>query len=260
MNNEIKGTLDGKYCDCCGRRCPLENPGCGIGMEEAQRVLSGGEAPTPETARAYREMRRNKRKQERDEADGRGHEGRRGHGSEGHGHGHEGDYERGHRHGHRRGGRVQEERAERHGRRHGRAMDVPLTEDERLSRVLHHCARMLVHRERHQGGQAGMLAVLASHGEMTQARLADKLDVRSASASELLSKMEEEGLVKREPDAEDGRANKVELTDAGAQAAEQVMAERRERDAHLFEALDADEKEQLTALLDKLARSWHRGR
>lgn len=102
-----------------------------------------------------------------------------------------------------------------------------------------------------------MLAVLASHGQMSQARLAEKLGVRSASASELLAKMEADGLVKRLPDEEDGRAYKVELTESGTQAAAEVMADRRERDAHLFEALTLDEKQQLTTLLDKLARSWH---
>lgn len=201
----MENALQGKFCDCCGRKCPLSNPGCGIGEDEAQRVLAGASGAAP-------------RERHRD------------------GHG---------RHGH-------------HGHHHGRrGSSQPLSEDERLSRVLHHCARMLVHRERHQGGQAGMLAILASHGEMSQARMADKLGVRSASASELLSKMEAEGLVRRAPDEEDGRAYKVALTEEGRAAAEEVLAERRARDAHLFEALTAEEKQQLTQLLDKLAHSWH---
>lgn len=211
MENELQG----KFCDCCGRRCSLLNPGCGIGEDEAQRLLAGNAPSDPERERH-----------------GKGHHGKHGH------HGHDG---------HARG------MGAHHGG-HGRVRAV--TEDERLSRVLHHCARKLVHRERHQGGQAGMLAVLASHGQMSQARLADKLGVRSASASELLSKMEAEGLVLRTPDEEDGRAYKVELTEAGSAAAREVMAERRARDAHLFEALNEEEKEQLTTLLDKLAHSW----
>ena len=32
--------LQGDFCDCCGRKCPLSNPGCGIGEDEAQRVLA----------------------------------------------------------------------------------------------------------------------------------------------------------------------------------------------------------------------------
>ncbi len=222
----MENALQGKFCDCCGRRCPLSNPGCGIGEDEAQRVLAG-EAPAAEQS-----------------SEGQRHEHRSHHGRHGH-HGHHHAAPRG-RAGHGS-----------HGRGAPQGGGQPLSEDERLSRVLHHCAHMLVHRERHQGGQAGMLAILASHGEMSQARLADKLGVRSASASELLSKMEAEGLVCRAPDEEDGRAYKVALTEEGRAAAQEVQAERRARDAHLFEALIEDEKEQLTQLLDKLAHSWH---
>lgn len=101
-----------------------------------------------------------------------------------------------------------------------------------------------------------MLAVLDSHGEMTQARLAEKLDIRAASASELIGKMEADGLIDRTPDADDGRAYILKLTDAGKEAAAEVVAERREQDQRLFSALSDEEKEQLTALLDKLAGSW----
>lgn len=226
MNN----ALEGKYCDSCGRRCPLSNPGCAIGADEAERILAGNEAPATES------------KPERHES----HHGK-----------HKGQHRHGERHGERRSHHDHQGHHEHHGHHHGHKSGAALSEDERLSRVMHHCARQLVHRERHQGGQAGMLAVLASHGQMSQARLAEKLGVRSASASELLAKMETEGLVKRLPDEEDGRAYKVELTESGTQAAAEVMADRRERDAHLFEALTPDEKQQLTTLLDKLARSWH---
>lgn len=127
------------------------------------------------------------------------------------------------------------------------------SEDDRLSRVLHHCARVLVHREKHQGGRASALAVLARHGEMTQAQLAEKLDIRAASVSELIGKMEADGLVLRSPDADDGRAYRLSLTDQEREEAQAVFTE---RDAFLFEALTSEEKEQLTALLDKLATSW----
>ena len=92
---------------------------------------------------------------------------------------------------------------------------------------------------------------------MTQAALAEKLDIRAASVSELLAKMESDNLVTRMPDSEDGRAYRVELTEAGKSEARQIQQERKGRDAELFTALDSDEKQQLTSLLDKLASSWH---
>lgn len=44
MENELQG----RFCDCCGRGCPLANPGCGIGEDEAQRVLAGCAADADE--------------------------------------------------------------------------------------------------------------------------------------------------------------------------------------------------------------------
>lgn len=91
---------------------------------------------------------------------------------------------------------------------------------------------------------------------MTQAALAAKLDIRAASVSELLGKMEADGLVTRTTSVDDGRALVIELTEKGIQAANEVLERRRRADDDLFDALGDAEKAQLQSSLSTLAHSW----
>lgn len=267
MNTEKNETTTG-FCAGCGKHCPLNALECGLGYRLLEEQSSDSAAAPLENGagnrgskgqRAHRDHGEGHRRHEQEREHGHGgpveREGRRGAGDR---HGHDRHRAHDHRgHGGRHHGDASPFDRGPHGPR------LASAEDERLSRVFHHCARTLVHRERSQGGRASALAVLASHGAMSQAALADKLDIRAASTSELLAKMEADGLVVRTPDADDGRAYRVELTDAGSLEAQRVRQERSERDAQLFDALDADEKTELAALLDKLASSWrqcHHGR
>lgn len=111
-------------------------------------------------------------------------------------------------------------------------------------------------RQNSEGGRASALAILSRHGAMTQAALAAKLDIRAASVSELLGKMEADGLVTRTTSVDDGRALVVELTEKGIQAANEVLERRRRADDDLFDALGDAEKAQLQSSLSTLAHSW----
>lgn len=129
--------------------------------------------------------------------------------------------------------------------------------DALLVRRFHHCAHLLMHRRAKEGGRAGVLMVLNSHGSVTQRALAEKLDIRSASASELLTKMESAALIERMPDPNDGRATLVSLTEKGREEAAVLAAQREEANKNLFAALTDEEKAQLEMILAKLTRSWH---
>lgn len=141
-----------------------------------------------------------------------------------------------------------------HGGLHG---GKPGEGDEFLVRSFHHCAHLLMHRRAKEGGRAGVLMILSRHGFMAQSMLAEKLDIRSASMSELLGKMEQAGLVTRTQNESDKRAVWVELTDEGRAEAERAAAQREEDNRNLFAVLTDEEKSQLAVILDKLAHSWH---
>lgn len=235
-------------CDGCGLNCPLTAPRCGRGAAQAREqgieVEEGSGGHRGRQAGDDEAQGREGRSSHGRQGQGRrGGQGRGSRGGQGHHGGRGGQGRCGGRHGH-------------HGpAEHGEGLE---SVDDRLAHVFHHCARMLVHRDPSQGGRSAALAILGRHGAMTQASLADRLGIRAASASELVAKLESDALVTREKSSDDGRAYCLQLTDEGRKMAEEAFAERRERDARLFSALDDEEKEELAGLLHKLARSWHR--
>lgn len=102
-------------------------------------------------------------------------------------------------------------------------------------------------------GQGRVLALLSAKPETTQRELSYLLDMRQQSLSELLAKLEEKGYVSRARSDEDGRVVKVSLTEAGAAAAPDLSALNRRAD--VLDCLDADERTQLEALVDKATAS-----
>jgi len=80
-----------------------------------------------------------------------------------------------------------------------------------------------------------VLTVLEADGAMAMSRLADALDVSVASATGIVDRMEQRGLVERRREPEDRRVVLVHATDAGAAIFEDVAQERRR---HLRALLD----------------------
>lgn len=107
-----------------------------------------------------------------------------------------------------------------------------------------------------RASQKRILIMLNKAGVMTQRTLTKTLRVQSASSSEILTKLEEAGLIRRTPNEEDRRTMDVSLTEAGRKeaetAAEQVAALRKE----MFDCLTAEEKKVLAALLERLNSEW----
>ena len=106
-------------------------------------------------------------------------------------------------------------------------------------------------------GKSRILSVLCAEGAMPQRKLQDEVEIASGSASELLKKMEEHGLITRTPDPDDSRGLIVEATDAGRELSERFAAEKSEKAKKLFSALTEEEKEQFAGMLDKIYDSWY---
>lgn len=93
--------------------------------------------------------------------------------------------------------------------------------------------------------QSSVLATLDRHGPMSMSRLADHEAIAKPSATGIVGRLIERGLVERKPDPADGRSSIVEITPEGIEA---IEARRRERTAYLaahFDALDAEDREVL---------------
>lgn len=82
--------------------------------------------------------------------------------------------------------------------------------------------------------------------------LADRLRIAPRSATEVVDALEDKALVRRESDPSDRRATVVRLTDDGQAVAAQIRDLRHARTDQMMHALDDDEREQLTVLLQKV--------
>ncbi len=124
-----------------------------------------------------------------------------------------------------------------------------------MEEKLHFQIRQLSHRHHHgegKGGQFRVLAVLNEQGDMSQKALMEMLDIRSASLSELLFKVEDRGWIERARSAEDKRNVDVHLTEEGKAVVAAMDAKRGERRTALFANFTDEEKEALSKLLEKL--------
>ncbi len=105
-------------------------------------------------------------------------------------------------------------------------------------------------------GQGWILMSLFEHGDMTQRELAAVAQRAPATLCEQLETMEKAGLILRKKSAADKRHVEVSLTEAGIRAARETIQERQRIAARLFAPLDAAEREELYALLQKLGDAW----
>lgn len=101
-------------------------------------------------------------------------------------------------------------------------------------------------------GQHRVLHVLAKEGTLMQSQLAEILDIRPSSLTELLSKLADRGLISRTPDETDKRVINVSLTNAGKSAIENETGASDELIDSIFDGLSDEELDQLNTLFDKL--------
>ena len=99
------------------------------------------------------------------------------------------------------------------------------------------------------------LATIERHGPMTPSELAARERIQRPTATRLLARLAESGLVARTPDPADGRSSLVAATPAGRD----LMAEMRTRKtaylARSLDGLDAEERatlERAAAILEKV--------
>jgi len=103
--------------------------------------------------------------------------------------------------------------------------------------------------------QARLLHYVQEHDGCSLSAVVEELDIRPSSASELVSKLEQQGYVRREANAEDKRVTNIFITDEGKEHLAVFEAARAKRDADFFDGLSAAEQKQLAELLGKLSAS-----
>lgn len=222
-------------CPGCPRHCELSEPGC----ERGEQYARGIEPPESEHAHHYRpdnglEWASGPHRWPEDS--GHHHRGPHGPGPGPHRPGPHGPHGPGP-----------------HGR--GPRPEPPEPEPDRdsLLGLMRRCGHYLAHRAGAVSSRERMLRLLAERGEMPQADFVKLLDLRSASVSEQLGKLEAQGLVVRRRSEQDRRGVTIELSEQGRELAQAIGG----RDSEgAFGALDEAERETLKALLEKLLSDW----
>lgn len=97
-----------------------------------------------------------------------------------------------------------------------------------------------------------VLAALAEFGPASQAAVADRSGVFRSDLVAVLNELAESGAVERVPDPADKRRNVITMTAAGERRLEQLDAVLADVNERLLAPLDAGERRQLFALLERV--------
>lgn len=107
------------------------------------------------------------------------------------------------------------------------------------------------------------LSVLHTLARRSPARITELTateQVTTSAITQLVTRLERDGLVRRAPDPSDGRATLVHITDAGREIVESRRADRAARLVPLLGGLSATERQQLAAAVPALRRVAELGR
>lgn len=104
--------------------------------------------------------------------------------------------------------------------------------------------------------QNRILHLLLDEAAMTQRELTEHLGIQPGSASEVMKKLENAGLISRTVSESDRRAVDVCLTADGVAKAEEYMQQRTQRINEMFSCLSADEQQLLLSFLERLGENW----
>ncbi|HEU4404983.1 MAG TPA: MarR family winged helix-turn-helix transcriptional regulator [Polyangiaceae bacterium] len=100
-----------------------------------------------------------------------------------------------------------------------------------------------------------LLAVLAEGGELTQQAIVGRTQMDKVAVSRAARSLERRRLVRRAPDAEDGRSLRLSLTAEGRRVHARVAPAALAIEAEVLGALDGRELEALKGMLRKLERA-----
>lgn len=100
--------------------------------------------------------------------------------------------------------------------------------------------------------RARALLRLSKRDRMMQSELACELELEQATMVRLLDRMEEHGLIRREPDPADRRAKHISLTEHGREQAARVLAIGETMRREIFEGVDAAALAQSITLLEDI--------
>lgn len=133
-------------------------------------------------------------------------------------------------------------------------------ESSTARRIMRHFGYFGYYLHVHWGGRNGkqqiLIELLANGSTMTQREIQEASCITSASLSEVIAKLEAEGLVARERSETDRRQLTVTLTPEGEERAREALRTRAEFEERAFDCLAPAEREELSRTLERVAARW----
>lgn len=110
----------------------------------------------------------------------------------------------------------------------------------------------------HSHGAGKLLRAILANPGATSRELAETLDIRPSSLTEMLNRLEEKGIVTRTRDENDLRVVRVAITELGQAEMNRHEEARRQSIDRLADCLDPEEKQLFCKLCDRLAANAER--
>lgn len=120
-------------------------------------------------------------------------------------------------------------------------------------RDLNHMMRVLYEG---RASQKRILIILYETKCITQRALTERLGIQPGSASEVIGKLENAGLIRRTVSEADRRTATITLTEKGEKLALEAAEQRKRRHTEMFSCLSEHDKAELLALLEKVNEDW----
>ncbi|EYE89527.1 MarR family transcriptional regulator [Fervidicella metallireducens AeB] len=123
----------------------------------------------------------------------------------------------------------------------------------RVIKVHHQFLHIILEKLELYPGQPPLLFTLYKNDGLSQREIADKLHIKPATITVMLSRMEKTGLIIRKQDKEDQRILRVYLTDKGKEMCEELKKIMPVLNEQCFGNFTEEEKETFKYLLEKMA-------
>ena len=130
--------------------------------------------------------------------------------------------------------------------------------DEKILLTLKDTSHTLKKISKGKGSQKKILVLLNEVEKISEKKLTKKIKVKSSSSSEILSEMEDKGLIKRKDSKKDKKAMDIKLTKEGKKEALLVKDQIKDLHHEMLSCLNDTEKEQFLSILGKLNLDWEK--
>lgn len=105
-------------------------------------------------------------------------------------------------------------------------------------------------------GRKRILTILLDHPQMLQKELQEELQIQCGSLSEIVSKLEAEGLIQRRKCESDGRQMTISLTETGLESARLLRQNYLSKVEILLNCFSEEERIQLHCYLQRMLAHW----